>query len=215
MHETVTRLYTLWNKEYNPTIPVECFWLIIRTHPGVLAFITHILCINRIDMALALWIWYIIYDIFFNFIIFIIVLLNFGETWRLKGHAWLHCGGRCCCYVAVIVRTRTAFKKPLSLNAYWDFKQCMNALWMFISNTESPWGPRVIDNDDQHHFKQWGICDNYLLSQPQPLKMTCYIYKTLYHVPEHRGEIVLWSDTAYIKLRWPIFARLILSCIID
>ena len=96
----------------------------------------------------------------FHSFIFVIVSLNFGETWPLGGHAWLHCGGRCCCYVAIIVWTRTAFKRALSLNAYWDYKQWMNALWMFISNTESPWGPRAIDNDDQHHFKQWGICDN-------------------------------------------------------
>ena len=37
----------------NPVTPVECVSLTFRTHPCVLAFITHISCINGIEMALV------------------------------------------------------------------------------------------------------------------------------------------------------------------
>ena len=51
--DCVTGLHDRRSQECNPVTPVECFSLSFRTHPFVLAFITHILClVNLIFFAL-------------------------------------------------------------------------------------------------------------------------------------------------------------------
>ena len=69
---------------YNPVTPVECISLSFRTHPCVTAFITHILCISRIEMTVVWLIKYTQRHIFFKFAICFIGMMNFGETCHLK-----------------------------------------------------------------------------------------------------------------------------------
>ena len=57
---------------------------VISHTPCVLAFITHILCINGIEMTPVWLIWYTLRNILFKFAICFIALMNLGETWHLK-----------------------------------------------------------------------------------------------------------------------------------
>ena len=67
----------------DPVTPIECVSLSFRTHPCVLAFITHILCINGIEMTFVWLIWYTLRYIFQIAICFI-ASMNLGETCNLK-----------------------------------------------------------------------------------------------------------------------------------
>ena len=51
--DCVTGLHDRRSRECNPVTPVECVSLSFRTHTCVLAFITHIMCTNGIEMALV------------------------------------------------------------------------------------------------------------------------------------------------------------------
>ena len=73
--------------ECNPVTPVECVSLSFCTHPCFLAFITHILCINGIEMTFVWLIWYTLGYIFFKFTVCFIALMNLGETCHLKRHS--------------------------------------------------------------------------------------------------------------------------------
>ena len=74
----------LHDRECNPVTPVECVSLSFRTHSCGSTFITHILCINGVEMALVWLIWYTFSYISLNFAICFIALMNLGETCRLK-----------------------------------------------------------------------------------------------------------------------------------
>ena len=72
--ETETGLHDRRSRECNPSTPVECVSLSFRTHPCVLAFITHILCINGIEMTFVCLIQYTLLYLFFTFEICFIAL---------------------------------------------------------------------------------------------------------------------------------------------
>ena len=128
-------------------------------YPCVLAFITHISCINGIEMTLVWLIWYTLRNIFFKFAICFIALMNLGETCHLKRRAtWKRCGGRCCCYVVTIVNACSSIMTSRSLNTHCDITQCMNGLWIFITKTWIAQGR--FTNIILTPWKQWGVCDN-------------------------------------------------------
>ena len=54
--DCVTWLHIRRSRECNSLTTANCVSLSFGTHPGVLAFITHILCINGIKMTVC-WIW--------------------------------------------------------------------------------------------------------------------------------------------------------------
>ena len=132
-----TGLHDRRSRECNPVTPVECVSLAFRTHPCVLAFITHILCISGIEMALVWLIWYTFRYVFFKFVIFLIASMNLGETCHLKSNdvvmEWRTMLLLCCYHCDRIMTSR-------SLNTYCDVTQCMNGLWIFITKIESPKG---------------------------------------------------------------------------
>ena len=110
--DCVTGLHDWRSQECNPATPIECVSLFFCTHPCVLVFITHMLCINRIMIGLVWWIWFnkvtFSYISFFKFANCFIALMNPGETCHLTGDAaWWQCYGRCCCYAAMIDCDRT------------------------------------------------------------------------------------------------------------
>ena len=82
----VTGLLERRSRECNPVTPVECVSLSFRTHPCVLAFIAHILCINGIEIAFVWLIWYNLCDTFFKFAVCFIAVMNLGETLK---ETWL------------------------------------------------------------------------------------------------------------------------------
>ena len=82
--DCVTGLHDRRSRECNPVTPVECVSLSFRTHPCVLAFITHILRVNGIEMTFVWLIWYTLLYTFFKFAICFIALMNLGETCQLK-----------------------------------------------------------------------------------------------------------------------------------
>ena len=82
--DCVTGLHDQQSWECNPVTPVEWVSLSFCTHPCVLAFITHILRINGIEMALVCLIQYTFPYVFFKFAICFIALMNLGETSLLK-----------------------------------------------------------------------------------------------------------------------------------
>ena len=82
--DCVTGLHDRQSRECNPVTPVECVLLSFRTHPCVLAFITHILCLNGIEMTFVCLILFTLRYIFFTFRICFIVLMNLGETCHFK-----------------------------------------------------------------------------------------------------------------------------------
>ena len=115
--DCVTGLHDQRSCECNPVTPVECVSLSFRSHPGVLALITYILCPNGIDMALAWWIWHDKVTYFLN--------SQFVQLhgWILVKHAiwmsvtWWRCGVRYCCGAdAIIQHYDTAFKHVLGRN---------------------------------------------------------------------------------------------------
>ena len=63
--DCVTGLHDRRSRECNPVTPVECVSLLFRTHPCVLAFIIHILCIKGIEITFVWLIQYILHYIFF------------------------------------------------------------------------------------------------------------------------------------------------------
>ena len=78
--DCVTGLHDWRSRECNPVTPMQCVSLSFRTHPSVLAFITHILRINGNEMTFVWLIWYTLRYIFFKFAIGFIALMNLGET---------------------------------------------------------------------------------------------------------------------------------------
>ena len=80
--DCVTGLRDRRSRECNPVTPVECISLSFNTHLWVLAFITHTLCINGIEMTFVWLIQYTLRYIFFIFTICFIVLMNLGETYH-------------------------------------------------------------------------------------------------------------------------------------
>ena len=97
--------------------------LSFRTHPCVLAFITHILCINGIEMTLVCLIWYTLRHIFFTFEICFIALINIVETCHLKRRD-------------LVTAWRTMLLLPLWLHAaaLWH-----NAVWIRIVRSHNAW----------------------------------------------------------------------------
>ena len=82
--DCVNGLHDRRSPECNPITPVECVSLSLRTHPCVLAFITHLLYINGSEMTCVWLIWYTLPYVFFNCAICFIALMNLGETCHLQ-----------------------------------------------------------------------------------------------------------------------------------
>ena len=100
--------------------------LSFRTHPCVLAFITHVVFITEFS-----WLFY------GGFVIHLVLYFSNMQYsllhwWILVKHAiqrdttWRSCGGRCCCYAATIVTTRNSIMTLRGLNVYCDVTQYMN-----------------------------------------------------------------------------------------
>ena len=153
--DCVTGLHDQRSRECNQVTPVECVSLSFFIHPYVLAFITHISCINRIEIAHVWWIWCKIVTfiyIFLKFAIYFIALVNFGETCHLNGH-YMAMVLLLCCYDCDSIMTSCA------LNTYCDITQCMNGLWIFITKLESPKQGRLT-TIIRTASKQLCVCDN-------------------------------------------------------
>ena len=118
------------------------FTVISHTPMCILAFITHILCINGIEITFVWLIQYTLRYIFFKFTILFASL----HWWILVKHAiwrdttWWQCGAQCCCYVVTIVTAGSSIMTSCTLNMYCDVTQCMTGLWIFITKLESPKG---------------------------------------------------------------------------
>ena len=122
------------SRECNPVTPVESVSLLFRTHPCVLAFITHILCINGVEMTFFWLIWFNLRYILFKFAICFIALMNLGETCHLKRRhfatvwktmlllcllpLWLHAGAL----------WRHAVLWRHTMQQHYDVTQCINGL---------------------------------------------------------------------------------------
>ena len=63
---------------------VSCVSLSFRTHPCVVAFITHKSCINGIEMTFVWLNKYALRYTFYKFVICFIAVVNLGETCHLK-----------------------------------------------------------------------------------------------------------------------------------
>ena len=150
--DCVTGLHDWWSRECNPVTPVECVSLSFCTHPCVLVFITHILCINGIEMTFVWLICYTLHYIFFKFAICFIALMNLGETYHLKTRDSVTMWRRCCCYVVTIVTAYSSTMMSCSLNTCCDVLQCMNGLWIF----ENLNPPRAIHKHNPHPLETLG-----------------------------------------------------------
>ena len=134
--DCVTGLHDWRSRECNPVTPGECVLLSFCTNPCVLAFIMHILCTEGIVMALVCWMLYTFSDIFFQFAISFIALINIVETCHFKETR--HGDGRANGAVTLLLlwlHATALWRHPVC-----DVTQCMNGLWIFITKLESPKG---------------------------------------------------------------------------
>ena len=149
--------------------PVECVPLSFHTHPCVLAFITHILRINGIEMTFVWLIPYTLSYIFFKFAICFVALVNLGETCYLKRRnlvtAWrmmlLLCCYHCDC-----------------MQQHYDVTQFEYVVWR---HTMHEWVMNIhyktwiaqgrFTNLILTPSKQWGVCDNSVLAME--LRISC------------------------------------------
>ena len=119
------------------------FTVIFHT-PCVIIFVTHISCIDGIEMALVRWIWCVLGYIFFKFAILMIVLINSGEICHWKRRGWRYCGGRLCSYAVAIVTASNSITTSRSLNAYCDVHNAWIRYGYSLSNLNRS---RAIHND--------------------------------------------------------------------
>ena len=86
--------------------------------------------------------------LFFKCAIGSIVLLNLGETYHLKGHDMVML------WCTLLLLSWYDCMTSHGLNTYCDTTQCMNGLWIFITNYMNH--PRVIHIHKQHLLKTMG-----------------------------------------------------------
>ena len=153
-----TRLCYWRSRACNPVTPVEFVSLSFRTHPCVLAFITHILRANGIEMTFVWLIWYTLRYIIFKFAICFSALMNFGETCHLKRRnlvtVWRTMLLLCCYHCDW-------------MQQHYDVMQFEYVLWR---HTMHEWVLNIhyktwiaqgrFTNTILTPSKQWGVCDN-------------------------------------------------------
>ena len=135
MRECFTGLHDRRSREYNPITPVEGVSLSSRTHSCVPTFITHILCINGIEMDLVSWISY--------------TLVTYFSTSQFASLCWWIWVKQVICRDATTWRVWRAVRslpcydgdstqRQSDATSYCDVTQCMHWFGILIFTTESP-----------------------------------------------------------------------------
>ena len=149
-----------------------CYWIArpaksFRTHPCVPAFITHILCINGIEMIVVWLIWYTRRHIFFKFAICFIALMNLGETCHLKRHdlvtVWRTILLLCCYHCDCMQQHNDVTQFEYVLRRHTMHEWVMNIhykTWIaqgrftnMILTPSKQWGMCDYDNETHTHFQ--------------------------------------------------------------
>ena len=130
---------------------------VISHTPMLLAFITHILCINGIEMTFVWLIWYTLLYIFFTFSICFIALMNLGETCHLKRRDLVTVWRTkllLCCYHYVCMQQHygvTQFEYVL-------WRHTMHG-WVMNIHYKTWIAQARFTNITLAPSKQWGVCD--------------------------------------------------------